>query len=180
MTQLPPTFGTPLPARAPLAAALSLAEHDLVQNLPVQVVSTGVPYVLVPLDSRAVVDRAVFEPASYARFQQEYGLEPTTCVYLFTLEGAADGVTAYSRMFGAGLGISEDPATGSAAGPLGAYLVHHGLKTGRAAADMRVLQGVHMGRRSEMQVSIDASEAKMIVRVGGTAVLAGEGTLYLS
>jgi trans-2,3-dihydro-3-hydroxyanthranilate isomerase len=180
MTQLAPTFGAPLAARAEVAQSLGLAAGDLMKNLPVQVVSTGVPYVMVPVDSRSVVDRALFDAASYARFQQLSGLPPTTCVYFFSIDKAPDGATAYARMFGAGLGISEDPATGSAAGPLGAYLVEHGLVSGTAAHRMRVLQGVVMGRASDIAVSVATEEGRVTqVRVGGTAVLAGEGTLYL-
>ncbi len=180
MTQLLPTFAAPLAATGQVAAALGLASSDLVKNLPVQVVSTGVPYLLVPLDSRAVVDRAVFEPAAYARLQREFGLDPTVCVYLFAINHDEGGPTAYSRMFGAGLGISEDPATGSAAGPLGAYLVQHGLMSGDEATRMRVLQGVHMGRPSDIHVSVEASGGQISrVTVGGTAVVVGEGTLYV-
>jgi trans-2,3-dihydro-3-hydroxyanthranilate isomerase len=59
-----------------------------------------------------------------------------TGIYLFTTEPFGDGVTAYSRMFAPGLGVAEDPATGSAGGPLGCYLVRHGLVTGNAMRNM--------------------------------------------
>lgn len=179
MTQPVPIIGDPLPAREQVAAALGLAERDLVKNLPVQVVSCGVPYVLVPLDTRALVDRARLDEAAYVRFQDACGIPRTTCVYLFTLAAGGDGATAYCRMFGAGVGIAEDPATGSAAGPLGGYLVQHGVTSGVAATRMRVVQGVVMGRPSEMHVSIESEGGRITsVRVGGTAVVAGEGTLY--
>jgi trans-2,3-dihydro-3-hydroxyanthranilate isomerase len=102
-------------------------------------------------------------------------------VFLFTLEGAADEATAYSRMFAPGFGISEDPATGAASGPLGCYLVKHRLVEPDRARHFISLQGVKMGRPSRIHVSIE-SEGDQItrVRVGGKAVLVGEGFLSVS
>ncbi len=181
MTQLVPTLGAPAERRDSIAAALRLTERDLVEALPVQVVSCGVPYVLVPLRTRTAVDAASFDAAAYEAFRDDLALPSTVCVYLFTTEaGDDDRATAYCRMFGAGLGIAEDPATGSAAGPLGCYLVHHGLVSGPAAGTMLCRQGVKMGRPSDIHVAIDANDDAIVrVRVGGTAVLAGEATLYV-
>ena len=180
MTQLPPTFGPAFTGRADVAASLGLIERDLMKNLPVQLVSCGVPYLLIPLDSRAAVDRARFDAQAWQRVREQASLAPTVCAYLFTVDAGSGSEVAYSRMFGAGVGISEDPATGSAAGPLGAYLVQHGLRSGAGAVGMIVRQGIAMGRPSEIQVSIESrGEAITRVRVGGTAVLAGDAILYL-
>lgn len=180
MTQLPPVFGAPIEHRERFADALSLSTDEFVPSLPVQVVTCGVPYVIVPLRSRAAVDSAALDATRHARLLQALELERNVCLYLFTTEEGADGATAYSRMFGPAVGIVEDPATGSAAGPLGSYLVTHGVVTPQSGQPMRVLQGVLMGRPSEMLVTIDQGDRRVSrVRVGGTAVLAGEGTLYL-
>ena len=69
-------------------------------------------------------------------------------VFVFTTEGATDEVTVYSRMFAPGLGVLEDPATGGASGPLGCYLVKHGLVPPDRADRVVSLQGVAMGRPS--------------------------------
>jgi trans-2,3-dihydro-3-hydroxyanthranilate isomerase len=83
-------------------------------------------------------------------------------------------------MFGPSLGIAEDPATGSAAGPLGCYLLTHAVLDPSKAATIMNLQGVHMGRPSLIHTAITGSATAVTsVRVGGEAVLAGEGTLYL-
>jgi trans-2,3-dihydro-3-hydroxyanthranilate isomerase len=83
-------------------------------------------------------------------------------------------------MFAPGLGITEDPATGSAAGPLGCYLVRHGVVSGEQASRLLMLQGAKMGRPSYMHVSVAASGTEVTsVRVGGESVVVGEGTLYL-
>ena len=103
---------------------------------------------------------------------------PTRAVYLFTLDRGDDEADVYTRMFAPDIGIPEDPATGSASGPL-TYLVHHHLPiaTGRP---IRNLQGVRMGRPSWMYIE-PVLEGTTItgMRVGGGAIVAGTGTLDL-
>jgi trans-2,3-dihydro-3-hydroxyanthranilate isomerase len=83
-------------------------------------------------------------------------------------------------MFAPGLGVIEDPATGSASGPLGCYLTHHKVVAPKQAAAMLSLQGVKMGRPSHVHISIGVTGGEIdSVRVGGEAVVAGEGTLYI-
>ena len=77
-------------------------------------------------------------------------------------------------------GIGEDPATGAASGPLGAYLLQHRLVTADAARAMISLQGVAMGRPSRVHISIDSDEDRITgVRVGGVSVLAGRGEIVV-
>ena len=179
MTQQPPVFGAPLDA-AGAGAALTLDDAALAPQYPVQVVNCGVPYLLVPLRTRADVDRARFDRAAYGKFRTAHGLSDEICVYLFSTETGDDDASAYARMFGASIGIEEDPATGSACGPLGSYLVRHGIVPPAQASAMTVRQGVVMGRPSVMQVSVDgAAESLTRVRVGGEAVVVGEGTLNI-
>ena len=84
-------------------------------------------------------------------------------------------------MFAPDLGVTEDPATGITSGPLGCYLVRHKIVRPEQAGAMVSLQGLKMGRPSYVHISIDADKSAKIdeVRVGGEAVLAGEGTLYV-
>ena len=178
MTQSAPVFGEPIAERACAAAALSLPE-TVVASFPVQVVSCGLPYVLVPLASRQAVDRAVLNAAAYDRLVEAAGGDANG-VFLFSTERAQDNATAYSRMFAPAVGVFEDPATGSASGPLGCYLVRHKMVSPASAGAMVSLQGVKMGRPSYVHISIgvDGSDIRS-VRVGGSSVLAGEGTLYI-
>ena len=75
----------------------------------------------------------------------------------------------------------EDPATGIASGPLGCYLVRHKIVQPEKAEAMISLQGAKMGRPSHVHISIGVSKGEISsVRVGGEAVLAGEGTLYVT
>jgi trans-2,3-dihydro-3-hydroxyanthranilate isomerase len=83
-------------------------------------------------------------------------------------------------MFAPALGVHEDPATGSASGPLGCYLVRHKVVPPAKANAMLSLQGVQMGRPSYVHISIGADGTDIrSVRVGGESVLAGEGVLYI-
>jgi predicted PhzF superfamily epimerase YddE/YHI9 len=99
---------------------------------------------------------------------------------IFSAEQGDDRATVYSRMFAPALGVAEDPATGSASGPLGCYLVRHNLVSPERAGAMLSLQGVRMGRPSHVHISIQVENGDItLVRVGGESVLAGEGTLYI-
>jgi trans-2,3-dihydro-3-hydroxyanthranilate isomerase len=180
MTQLTPTFGPPVEAAALAAAALHVPIEAVAKTgLPVQIVSCGVPYMIVPVASRADVDAVSVDSQAFERLASVSGLG-REAVYVFTTEAAADSATVYSRMFAPFIGVAEDPATGSAAGPLGCYLLTHAVLDAAKAARIVNLQGVRMGRPSVIHMAI-ASEAGTItrVRVGGEAVLAGEGTLYV-
>ena len=101
-------------------------------------------------------------------------------MFLFSPEPGGDRATVYSRMFAPNLGVAEDPATGSASGPLGCYLVRHKVVPPEKAGAMLSLQGVIMGRPSHVHISIGLDGGEIAsVQVGGEAVLAGEGTLYV-
>ncbi|MEP7306882.1 MAG: PhzF family phenazine biosynthesis protein [Acidobacteriota bacterium] len=181
MTQLSPTFGPLLDDLAGAAAMLGLPESAVgAARLPVQVASCGMPCLFVPIASRREVDQAVLDRAAWSRFMAALAAPPD-CAFFFSLEPGADKATAYSRMFAPSLGIGEDPATGGASGPLGCYLVRHGAVTSDHAAAMLSLQGVRMGRPSHVHISIGVDRGEIVtVRVGGTAVFAGEGLLYLA
>jgi trans-2,3-dihydro-3-hydroxyanthranilate isomerase len=129
------------------------------------------------MTSRAVVDAVTLDRRSLVRSYESAGLEEVP-VYVFTTADHHDGATAYSRMLAPGFGIAEDPATGSAAGPLGSYLVQHGLVASPEADSLVSLQGVAMGRRSRIHIAIEGRpDAITRVRVGGRAVLVGRGDL---
>ena len=92
----------------------------------------------------------------------------------------SDRATAYSRMFAPGMGIPEDAATGGASGALGCYLVRHKVVTAEKAGSMLSMQGVRMGRPSEVHIAIGVDAGTISsVRVGGESVVAGEGILYI-
>ncbi len=177
MTQPNPRFGGTIEDRPALGAAIGVDAADLVDGLPVQWVSCGVPYLLIPLKSREAVDAVSLDRRSLVRCYEAADLDEAP-VYVFTTDGSSKEETAYSRMLAPGFGIAEDPATGSAAGPLGSYLVQHGVISGAEAGTMVSLQGVAMGRASRIHIAIEGTpDAISRVRVGGQAVLVGRGEL---
>jgi trans-2,3-dihydro-3-hydroxyanthranilate isomerase len=178
MTQGLPVFGKPVDSRSLVAAALGLTLADLVADLPIQIVSCGVPFLFVPLRDRDTVDRAVSDAAAFRRLLG--GLGEELAIFLFAMLPPGAEATVYSRMFAPALGIIEDPATGAATGPLGCYLVEHGLVTRAVQTSMLSLQGVAMERRSQLHMAVDGAPSAITrVRVGGQAVLVGRGELFL-
>jgi trans-2,3-dihydro-3-hydroxyanthranilate isomerase len=178
MTQRTPVFGPILAARKDVATALGLTEDDLAPNLPVQEVSCGVPFLFAPLRDRAAVDRATGDASAFRRLAVSCGLDLP--IFLFAVGGRIPTETVYSRMFAPDFGIVEDPATGGASGPLGCYLVQHGIVSDDAAKQIVSRQGVKMGRPSAIHIAIDGRpDAITDVKVGGEAVLVGRGELLV-
>ena len=178
MKQPIPTFGPIVTDTAAVAAALGIQPRDLAGgNLPVQVVSSGLPFLYVALNSRAAVDAAVVDRAKLCALLRALDLEEHP-VFVFSPEPADDDATVYSRMFGPVLGIPEDPGTGSACGPLGAYLLKYKAVSAKIASRLVSLQGVRMGRPSRIRIAL-SSRAGVLeeVQVGGEAVVVGEGTI---
>lgn len=177
MVQPLPEFGPRFGDAARIAAMLSLDEADLDPGLPLEVVSCGVPYLLVPLASLAAVERARLRPDLW---EELLGGFASRHVYLFSRETLGDDATVHARMFAPAAGVPEDPATGSASGPLGCYLVRHGLVEGGERVPIVCEQGYEIGRPSRIEVEISGDrEAIREVRVGGGCVLIGEGRLRI-
>jgi trans-2,3-dihydro-3-hydroxyanthranilate isomerase len=179
MQQPNPTFGDVIADRAAVAAALSLDAADLLDDQPAQVVSTGVPFLFVPVKSLDAMRRIRVRGDQWEALAATHG--SPAGVFPFTLETELPGSTVHSRMFAPGLGIAEDPATGAASGPLGAYLVTHSLVTPRAGvASIVSEQGIEMGRPSIIQIRIETDGDRIVdVDVGGTCVYMGSGMLNL-
>jgi len=166
MRQRPPAFDEEFPDGEAIAAAAGLRVGDLHPDLPAQVVSTGLAPLLAPIRDLATLRRAERDGRATREVCERAGGE---CLYLFAITD--DGVTA--RMFDPGVGIGEDPATGSAAGPLGAYLAQ------RTAAGMpgrvTVAQGEQVGRPSFLHVEAGPEEDTFAIRVGGGVRIVGDG-----
>ena len=176
MTQQKPSFGPTLNAPAALAASLGIDASALHPKLLPQEVNCGSAFFFVPLVSRAAVDQAVVDTRAAAAMFEAQKITRRG-LFIFSTEPGADGATCYSRMMGA----NEDPATGSASGPLGCYLVKHGLVAADKAGSIVSAQGVKMGRPSRIHIKIDLAGGEISrVRVGGTSVLVGEGRLRSS
>ena len=162
-------FGETIEQRDEMAAALGLSAADLEPKVPIQIVSTGAPFVYVALKDTAAVDRAVSSGEALTRLLDHHGLPP---VFLFAAIG---GKRCYSRMFGphSTTQIVEDPATGSASGPLGAFAVRYGLIPRAPQVSIVSEQGTKMGRQSFIQIQLAYSADAEIperIEVGGSVV----------
>jgi trans-2,3-dihydro-3-hydroxyanthranilate isomerase len=170
MEQLPAVLGAPFEDRELIASAAGLEPGDLHQALPARLVNAGLQHLLVPVRDLDALRAAVRNGPVVGEVCRASGGES---MYLFAL--TRDGVTA--RMFDWELGVGEDPATGSAAGPLGAYLAEHGL----AGMPGRVLirQGEQVDRPSELHVEVVREGAAWRPSVSGGVHLVGRGEFEL-
>ncbi|HEX2220361.1 MAG TPA: PhzF family phenazine biosynthesis protein [Gemmatimonadales bacterium] len=170
-----------LPERGPappplddLAATLSIRPEDIeTGDLAPGAASCGVPYCFVPLRDEAALRRARIDLSAWER---SLSGSWAPALYPFVRTDGRNGVDFRARMFAPGIGIPEDPATGSAAAALPGYLGPGNAESGTLS--WVVEQGVEMGRPSRIQVACDLAGGRIrAVRVGGTAVLVAEARL---
>jgi trans-2,3-dihydro-3-hydroxyanthranilate isomerase len=170
MRQEPPRYGKSVEA-VPLAAALGVDVETLgaAPGLPVaQVVDTGAGHLMVGVHDRTAVDSASPDTAALRALLLAAGGEGC---YLYSLDPAEPGATAYARFFNPVAGIVEDPATGTAAGPLACLLHRHGA----AGETVVITQGHRIGRPSQLEVRLDDATPVL----SGRAVVSATGTLRL-
>lgn len=167
MTQKPALFRPARVSRAALGRALGLRSSDFEPSLPLEYVSTGIFNLMVPLRRRALLKRIRVDMHALAKLISAHG----SLAYCFVLgrpgKAFARGMLPWE--------LTEDPATGSAGGSLGAYLVRHGmLSTGRP---LEIIQGVEMGRPSHIHVKVFEDRGQLIPLVSGAAVRIVQGEI---
>lgn len=179
MTQRRPTFHERV-AATEAAALVSLAPQDLDERFPAQVVSTGLPFLLIPLCSLDAVRRARVDAGAHQRWRAH---SAAAFQLVFAHEAYDPRHHLNARVFAHEVGMPEDPATGSANGCLAAYLVQHRY-FGSEAVDVVVEQGFEIGRPSLLYLrasrldSAGTGEGDPIqVQVGGRVWQIGEGQL---
>ena len=167
--------------QAEIARALGLAREDLDETLPIQIISTGLSFLAVPVRALADLGRCKVNANLLAEIYVRAG--GTGCL-VFSRETLEIGDSrAHARMFAPADNIPEDPATGSACGALGAYLVHHGV-SGVEPVDGRhkfvIEQGDFIKRPSRINLDV-RGEAGAVeeVRVGGSSVVVAHGEVFV-
>lgn len=143
--------------RAKCAAALSLSVDDLLPNVPCELLTAGNPNIYVPVRDAATVDRAEVDTTALRALLRG---DRSLCTFVF----APTPFGAYSRMFAPEIGVAEDPATGSATGPLAAFMLRHNLVQ---QTSFYSEQGTKMGRRSILHVLVHGEKGKDGIEVGG-------------
>ncbi|HMF56816.1 MAG TPA: PhzF family phenazine biosynthesis protein [Pyrinomonadaceae bacterium] len=164
-------------ARGRIARAIGLSVDDLNERLPVQAISTGNSMLIVPVRSLEALGRCSVDAAGLV---EAYRSASATGCYAFTFETKEDNA-AHARFFVPDLGMMEDPATGSAAGPLGGYLVHHGalsIDPEYGVYRFVIEQGDFMNRPSRIHLEVTGTRGNVEqVRVAGSSVLVARGKL---
>ena len=161
-----------------IAAALGVPFDALHASLPPQAVGTGNTFLMVPLASVAAVSSALADTRMLNHVEKDLGV---LGILFFAFDESGGPRRIRARMFAPGAGVPEDPATGSAAGPLGVYLALHGsvpggVRDGRG--DFGIDQGVEMGRASALDVTVLVEAGRpAAVRVAGSAVLMMRGEI---
>lgn len=180
MTQGRPTFHAVLHDVRELAEGLGLPPEAITETeLPVQVVSTGIPQMMVPVRSLAEVQTLGVDRLDVAALNRACRAVDTEDVLVFTRQTERPEAAVHVRNFAPLLGVLEDPATGSANGALGAYLVHY-QTVPWSGPTLRLVseQGAEMNRPSTLYVEVDVERGEpVVVRVGGQAVLVAEGVV---
>lgn len=177
MEQPLPEFGEEFADREVMARMLSIETEGLDGRYPIQVVSSGVPFWYVPIKDMSTIKRVRLRTDIWERALKE---SRSPHVFVFTTETVAPDSTVHCRMFAPAFGIAEDPATGGASGPLGAYLVRYGIAQGGAGNTIVSEQGFEMGRPSVIYITVEQSGDRFTsVKVGGKSVYMGEGFFQL-
>lgn len=171
MRQISPNFGETFDA-AGISEALCLDVKDLDRRFPVREVSTGIPFIIVPLKSLDAVKRA---RVNWERHEKL--MKPAEAgILIFSSETYGKENDLNVRVFVDLYGIPEDPATGSGNGCLAGYLSHYRY-FGNDDVDVRVEQGCEIGRPSLLHLKARKSENKIQVHVGGKVVMVASGEL---
>lgn len=181
MTQTPPEFGESVSDIRALGEALGGDAKTVAAGPLPQVVSTALPQLMIPIASLSTLKQLPSGGAggALAAFLRKLGSD---CAMCYVLETESPDATVHCRMFSPGIGVPEDPATGSAAGSLGCYLVWHNLaRPHDGVARVVVEQGIEIGRPSVIEVHIHVGNGGEIteVRVGGEAVTVISGEVRL-
>lgn len=177
-----PVFGPVFDDVGVVADALSLSKSDFdPQRMPIQLVSTGLPWLIAPVRTRKAVEGASGNVAAFAE-----AIKPlpkgVVDIYVTCLDPVEKGSTTHSRGFSlVSKAIVEDPATGSASGCLGAYLVQKGLVPVSKKVSIVNEQGYEIGRASKISIEVGTGQKGDVesVRVGGSVVLMMDGVAYL-
>ncbi|MCG5057402.1 MAG: PhzF family phenazine biosynthesis protein [Limnoraphis sp. WC205] len=172
MRQNNPEFYHTLEANL-VAEVLGLEVSEIDPKFPIQEVSTGIPFILVPLKNLAALKKAKVNLEKYSKLME---ITHSTEIFVFSPEPYSPENQISARMFAPSLGIPEDPATGSANGCLAGYLIQHSYFE-KDQIDLKVEQGYEINRPSILYLKAKKVADKIEVMVGGKVVKVAQGKL---
>ncbi len=178
MYQPEPKFMDIYEDKETMAKILGLKTDDILDEFPMQIVSTGFPFLIVPIKSLEKVQKIGLDPQLQIKLLNRL---ITDKILVFSTETVHKNSNAHVRMFAPSVGVLEDPATGSAAGPTGAYLEHWNvLKNHKQSAEIFIEQGFEIKRPSQLIVkNIYDKDVICNVLVSGKVKKTAEGHFYL-
>ncbi len=164
--------------KSSLLSALGLTEADLHEESRIQIVSTGHSKVMIGIQNQSKLDMLEPDFSKLAILSKEIGCNG---YYVFTLDSTEADILVKGRMFAPAVGINEDPVTGNANGPLGAYLIKHGMVSHNGSHfKFKAKQGEAMGRAGVIAVEVEINnEQPTAVRISGDAVIVFKTELIL-
>ena len=172
MTQGALEFSEPITGaqRSTMLQGLGLSENDMAEGCPIQIVSTGHSKVMIGIKSRMKLDSLLPDLTLLKQLSAEIGCNG---YFVFTLDSEIPGVLTHGRMFAPAIGIAEDPVTGNANGPLGAYLIKHNLvQHDGTLFKFKGEQGHAIGRSGIVEVQVKIENSMPVqVKIGGQAVI---------
>jgi len=180
MGQKLPRFETPEVSLDKLAALFGIGRKNLSEDQPVEIVSTGLRSLHIPLAGLACFSE--IKALSRGLLELSNTHEVST-IQVFAMEAASEEADAHCRVFAPAVGLAEDPVTGTAAGALGAYVVRHGLlpESKEGITVLTVEQGEEMGRPGIVRVEVERDDEEFVgVKAGGRAVVSLKGRLKVT
>lgn len=169
MQQNEPEFFKQYKNKKEIADLVNLLPEDISEKYPVEEVSTGNKMLIIPIKNLAAIKRANGNMNNIKAFQPK---DSPVGPYLFTLESVNPSAKIHTRFFAPHIGVIEDAATGSAAGPLTGYLLKHKIFGKSFLIENE--QGIEMNRPSKILLQGEIKENKYIVKIGGKAVYVGK------
>ncbi|MFQ5832560.1 MAG: PhzF family phenazine biosynthesis protein [Candidatus Thorarchaeota archaeon] len=177
MEQNKPEFLSVVNDRDAIARAVQLDASDISERSPAQYVSTGFPFLIVKVESLRAVRNAVPNPPEIAKALSGRASQE---VVIFSTETVHEDSSVHARMFAPAFGVLEDPATGSAAGPLGAYVEKYNvLERSKIGEPVIIEQGFELNRPSRLISTVIGGSSFSGMNVSGQVRLVAEGEFYL-
>jgi trans-2,3-dihydro-3-hydroxyanthranilate isomerase len=177
MFQAKPEFLDEFQDRSKIASILGIRKEDISEKWPLQFVSTGFPFLIIPLNSLTAIQSINLTTNLLFESLATY---PSQEILIFSTDTIHEDSHVHVRMFAPSAGVFEDPATGSAAGPLGAYLeTHQVLKNHKKGTKIVLEQGYELNRPSKLVVTCLFDNEISEVIVEGSVRKTAEGTFFL-
>jgi len=162
-----------------IISALHISDNDLLENYEVQIVSTGHSKVMIGIKSIEALNNMI---PNYEELSRLSKIIKCNGYYVFTINSEDSDILVHGRMFAPAIGINEDPVTGNANGPLGAYLVHHNfVNHNNTLFKFKAMQGEAIKRSGIIEVEVKIEDKEPVqVKVSGNAVIAFKSELSLN